>query len=55
MPRYSEERKAAVLNKLLPAQNRSVLSVAMEECISNVALYSLLKQCQEQGQNSRAR
>jgi len=26
MPRYSEERKAAVLKKLLPPQNRSVVS-----------------------------
>ena len=28
MPRYSEERKAAVLKKLLPPHNRSVVSVA---------------------------
>jgi transposase-like protein len=49
MPRYSEERKAAVLNKLLPPQNRSVLSVAAEEGISDVTLYSWLKQCRQQG------
>ena len=49
MPRYSEERKAAVLNKLLPPQNRTVVSVAAEEGISNVTLYSWLKQCREQG------
>jgi transposase-like protein len=48
MPRYSEERKAAVLNKLLPPQNRSV-SVAAEEGISDVTLYSWLKQCRQQG------
>lgn len=46
MPRYSEERKAAVLNKLLPPQNRSVVSVAAEEGISDVTLHSWLKQCQ---------
>ena len=49
MPRYSEEHKAAVLKKLLPPQNRSVLSVAAEEGISDVTLYSWLKQCRQQG------
>ncbi|SFR51038.1 Transposase [Marinobacter daqiaonensis] len=49
MPRYSEERNAAVLNKLLPPQNRSVLSVSVEEGISDVTLYSWLKQCRQQG------
>jgi transposase-like protein len=43
MPRYSEERKAAVLNELLPPQNRSVLSVSAEEGISDVTLCSWLK------------
>lgn len=49
MPRYSEERKAAVLKKLLPPANRTVVSVAAEEGISNVTLYSWLKQCRQQG------
>ncbi len=49
MPRYSEERKAAVLKKLLPPQNRSVVQVAAEEGISDVTLYSWLKQCRQQG------
>jgi len=48
MPRYSEERKAAVLKKLLPPQNCSVVSVAAEEGLSNVAPYSWLKQCRQQ-------
>jgi transposase-like protein len=48
-PRYSEERKAAVLNKLLPPQNRSVVSVSAEEGISYVTLYSWLKQYRQQG------
>lgn len=38
MPRYSEERKAAVLNKLLPPMNRTVVSVSAEEGISDVDL-----------------
>jgi len=49
MPRYSEERKAAVLKKLLPPHNRSVVSVAAEEGISDVTLCSWLKQCRQQG------
>ena len=49
MPRYSEERKAAVLKKLLPPQNRSVVQVAAEDGISDVTLYSWLKQCRQQG------
>jgi transposase-like protein len=49
VPRYSEERKAAVLNKLLPPQNRTVVSVAAEEGISDVTLYSWLKQCRQRG------
>lgn len=49
MPRYSNERKAAVLKKLLPPINRSVPSVSTEEGISDVTLYSWLKQCRQQG------
>ncbi|WP_339613053.1 transposase, partial [uncultured Idiomarina sp.] len=39
MPRYSEERKAATLKKLLPPQSRSVNSVADEDGISPQTLY----------------
>jgi transposase-like protein len=49
VPRYSKERKAAVLKKLLPPHNRSVASVATEEGISDATLYSWLKQCREKG------
>lgn len=49
MPRYSEERKAAVLKKLLPPMNRTVVSVSVEEGISDVTLYSWLKQCRQKG------
>jgi hypothetical protein len=41
MPRYSKKRKAAVLKKLLPPQNRSVVHVAAEEGISDVTLEAL--------------
>lgn len=49
MPRYCEERKAAVLKKLLPPVNRTVVSVSAEEGISDVTLYSWLKHCRERG------
>lgn len=40
MPRYSEQRKAVVLKKLLPPHNQSVAEVAREEGISEAALYN---------------
>ncbi|HHS82257.1 MAG TPA: hypothetical protein ENJ68_01945 [Devosia sp.] len=49
MPRYSEERKAAVLKKLLPPHNRSVSQVAREEGISEPTLYNWRKQAKEGG------
>ena len=49
MSRYSEERKAAVMSKLLPPQNRTVAEVAREEGISEVTLYTWRKQAREQG------
>lgn len=49
MPRYSAERKSAVLKKLLPPHNHSVASVATEEGISDATLYSWLKQCRVKG------
>lgn len=49
MPRYSEERKAAVLAKLLPPQNRTVCAVAQEEGISEATLYNWRKHVREQG------
>ncbi len=36
-----------ILKKLLPSHNRSVVSLATEEGISNTTLYSWLKQCRE--------
>jgi len=49
MPRYSEERKAAVMRKLLPPENRTVVEVAREEGISEVTLYNWRKKAREQG------
>lgn len=49
MARYSEERKAAVMRKLLPPENRTVREVAEEEGISEVTLYNWRKKAREQG------
>jgi predicted transcriptional regulator len=39
MPRYSNERKEAVLKKLLPKLNMTVAEVVKEENISQQTLY----------------
>lgn len=49
MPSYSKEYKAAAVSKLLPPLSRSVSSVCEEQGISKSALYSWLKQSQQQG------
>jgi transposase len=49
MARYSVERQASVLRKLLPPNNRSVPEVAKEEGISAKTLYSWRQQAKEQG------
>ncbi len=49
MPRYSQERKTAVLKKLLPPHNRPVPEVAREEGISEVTLYNWRKQSKANG------
>lgn len=48
--RYSEERKEAVLKKLLPPLNRSVAAVAREEGITEVTLYNWRKQARNRGE-----
>lgn len=50
MRHYSEERKSAVLKKLLPPLNRSVASVAKEEGINAVTLYHWRNQARNQGE-----
>lgn len=49
MPRFSEERKSAVLKKLLPPHNRSVPDVAREEDISEKTLYNWRKKLRNKG------
>lgn len=49
MNRYSPERKAAILKKLLPPSNMSVTEVSRQENISNVTLYTWRKQLLEKG------
>ncbi len=50
MKRYSPERKAAVLNKLLPPQSLSVAELARQEGISDVTLYTWHKQAKARGE-----
>ena len=49
MSRYSEERKSAVLKKLLPPNNRSVPEVTKEEGISEPTLYHWRNQVKQKG------
>ena len=49
MPRYSQERKAAILKKLLPPHNRSVPDVAREEGLCEATLYNWRKQLKDNG------
>jgi transposase len=49
MRRYSEERKASVMRKLLPPMNRSVAEVAREEGISEPTLSHWRTQAIEEG------
>jgi len=49
MRKYSSERKAAVLKKLLPPHNQSVVCVSREEGISEATLYNWLKKARSSG------
>jgi len=49
MARYSEERKAAVLKKMLPPHNLTVAEVAKEEGISEATLYNWRSKAKQQG------
>lgn len=49
MPRYSNERKAAVLSKLLPPSSLPVPEVAAAEKISEATLYNWLSQARSEG------
>ena len=50
MNRYSPERKAAVLKKLLPPLSLSVAELARQEGISDVTLYTWRKQAKTRGE-----
>lgn len=50
MPRYSQERKEAVLKKLLPPQNMSVAEVSRSEGIGVQTLYNWRDKAKSQGQ-----
>ena len=49
MSSISQERKEAVLRKLLPPNNKSVSEISKLECISKSALYTWLKNLKSEG------
>lgn len=49
MPRYSEERRTAILNKLLPPYNMTAAEVARQEGISEQTLYNWRRKIRESG------
>ncbi|RBP64517.1 transposase, partial [Brenneria salicis] len=49
MKRYSPERKAAVLDKLLPPHNMTVSALAQQEGISEATLYNWRIQAKLEG------
>ena len=49
MPHYTEERKTAVLKKMLPPYNLTVSEVAKDENISEATLYNWRTQAKQQG------
>jgi transposase-like protein len=49
MPRYPEERRQAVVAKLLPPYNHSVEEVARQEGISSATIYKWRKEARAEG------
>ena len=49
MPRYSPERKEAILKKLLPSLNMTVADVSQQESIAFQTLYNWRKQIRSEG------
>ena len=49
MPIYSNERREAVVAKLLPPRNLSVREIAQQEGISEPTVYKWRKEAREQG------
>jgi transposase-like protein len=46
---YSQERREAVLKKMLPPNNRSIADLAIEEGISGATLYNWRQQARDEG------
>lgn len=49
MPQYSEQRKAAVIQKMMPPHNTSIPALAKETGISGATLYNWRKQARLEG------
>ena len=49
MARYTEERKQAVIEKMMPPENRPIPELARETGISDVTLYHWRKQARSRG------
>jgi transposase-like protein len=49
VPRYSDERKEAVLRKMLPPHNRALSALAAEEGISEATLYNWRRDARGKG------
>lgn len=49
MPHYSEERKTAVLKKLLPPHNQTIIETSQDEGISEATLYNWRNKARQQG------
>lgn len=49
MARYSRERKAAILKRLLPPENLSIPVISSQEGISEATLYNWRNQARERG------
>lgn len=47
--RYPKERKEAVLQKMMPPQNRSIVELAAEEGISEATLYNWRREARNRG------
>ena len=47
--RYSKERKEAVLRKMMPPQNRSIVELAKEEGIAEATLYNWRREARNRG------
>lgn len=49
MPRYSEEQKQAVLERMMPPENRTVTEIARDTGITETTLYNWRKEARSKG------